>query len=263
MLISHGTGGSAGQMAWLAESLAEAGFLAVGVDHHGNNFVDGYVPQGFAYVWERPRDLRFALDALMAERSLGAVGAAGFSAGGYSSAALVGARLDGMLMWGLLEGRIPLPELPEFPDLAEAVRASVPASRLNRALADAGQDHRDERVQAAFLVCPGLGELVTGESLAGIGRPVGIHWGDADTITPPEQNALRYLDTIPGANGHSAGAETGHYHFLGNNPDGTQVRRQVAADAVAFFRTHLLTSPPETTASQATEPRAGAGSRPA
>jgi hypothetical protein len=38
-----------------------------------------------------------------------------------------------------------------------------------------------------------------------------IWWGDADTITPPEQNALRYLRAIPGAGGRSAGADVEHY----------------------------------------------------
>jgi predicted dienelactone hydrolase len=53
-------------MAWLAEVLAAAGFLAVSVDHHGNNLADGYLPQGFAFEWERPRDLSFTLDAITA-----------------------------------------------------------------------------------------------------------------------------------------------------------------------------------------------------
>jgi len=63
VVVSHGTGGAAEGMAWLAEPLAEAGFLAVAVDHHGNNYVDGYLPEGFAFWWERPRDLSFVLDS--------------------------------------------------------------------------------------------------------------------------------------------------------------------------------------------------------
>ncbi|MFB7514666.1 alpha/beta hydrolase family protein [Streptomyces sp. NPDC056144] len=239
VLVSHGSGGAARQMAWLAEPLAEAGFLAVAVDHHGNNFVDGYLPQGFTYLWERPRDLRFALDVLAAERPLGPVGAAGFSAGGYTSAALVGAVLDGDVLRAVVDRSVPLPEIPEFPDLIEALHAAVPANALERAVAEGGRAQGDERVRAAFLVCPGAGDLVTGESLAGIDRPVGIRWGDADTVTPPGAHALRYLADVPGAEGRSAGATTGHYDFLGDNPDGADARRGVAADAVAFFRTRL------------------------
>ncbi|WP_405940750.1 hypothetical protein [Streptomyces sp. NBC_00207] len=33
-------------MEWLVRPLHEAGFRVVALDHHGNNFVDGYEPQG-------------------------------------------------------------------------------------------------------------------------------------------------------------------------------------------------------------------------
>lgn len=53
--ITLDTAGSSGQMEWPAEPPRAAGFPAVPVDHHGNNFVDGCLPQGFAFEWERPR----------------------------------------------------------------------------------------------------------------------------------------------------------------------------------------------------------------
>ena len=68
----------------MTEALAGAGFLAVAVDHHGNNFIDGYSPEGFVRWWERARDFSFVLDELCAREDIGAVGAAGFSLGGYT-----------------------------------------------------------------------------------------------------------------------------------------------------------------------------------
>ena len=239
VLISHGTGGSAGQMGWLAEPLAAAGFLAVSVDHHGNNFVDGYLPQGFVFEWERPRDLSFVLDALAAEQPLGMVGTAGFSSGGYAGAALAGARIDSGALQAILDGRAPVPELPEFPGLLDALTQSVPGERLAQAFAEAGRDYSDARVRAAFLICPAIGELITEESLRAVECPVEIRWGDADTITPPKGNALRYLSLIPAAGGRSVGVDVEHYHFLGDNADGTEARRQVAWEVVDFFRAQL------------------------
>jgi predicted dienelactone hydrolase len=239
VLISHGTGGAAGQMAWLAEPLAAAGFLAVAVDHHGNNFVDGYLPQGFVFVWDRPRDLSFALGVLAGERPLGPAGAAGFSAGGYTAAALVGARIDPAAVQAVVDGLVPAPEIPEFPDLLAALRSCVPAEELTQVLGTAGGDMAAAQVRAAFLVCPGLGELVTRQSMAAISAPVEIRWGDADTITPPDRNARRFLGAIPSARGRSAGPDVGHYDFLGDNPAGEKVRRQVAAEAVSFFGAQL------------------------
>jgi predicted dienelactone hydrolase len=245
VLLSHGTGGAAGRMAWLAEPLVAAGFLVLAVDHHGNNSLDDYLPQGFAFEWERPGDLSFALSVLASERPLGPVGAAGFSSGGYTGAALVGARFDRAVLRAVMEGRVAIPELPEFPGFLDALRTSVPAERLERALADAGEDRSDSRVRAAFLVCPANGAMLTAESLAAIDRPVEIRWGDADTNTPPEENALRYLDTIPTAGGRSAGPDVEHYHFLGDNPAGEETRRRVAAEAVGFFTAQLRTALPK------------------
>ena len=58
ILLSYGTGASGRDLAWLAEPLAQVGFLVAAVDHHGNNWVDGYAAPGFIFVWERPADLR-------------------------------------------------------------------------------------------------------------------------------------------------------------------------------------------------------------
>ncbi len=100
ILLSHGTGGSAAQMAWLGTALARAGFMAAAVDHPGNNAQTGYTPAGFLLWWERATDLSDVLDGLLADAQLGPhidrgrVGAAGFSLGGYTVMELAGARTD-------------------------------------------------------------------------------------------------------------------------------------------------------------------------
>ncbi len=184
-------------MSWLSEPLADAGFYALAVDHHGNNFVDGYLPEGFAFVWERVRDLRFALDWFAGREPLGPVGAAGFSLGGYTAAALLGARLDRQLVAAILLGQLDLPPLPEYPNLQTDLVARVSPDRLGEAIEDSYGDFRDDRVEAAFLVSPAIGPLLTEQSLAAIDRPLAVRWGDADDIAPPAQNALRYA-AVPG-----------------------------------------------------------------
>src|SRR5690606_8457376 len=64
VLLSHGTGGAADDLAWWVAGLHDAGFDVAAVDHHGNNHHDGYLAEGFAWWWERPRDLSFVLDHL-------------------------------------------------------------------------------------------------------------------------------------------------------------------------------------------------------
>ncbi|GAA4893545.1 putative dienelactone hydrolase [Stackebrandtia albiflava] len=239
VLVSHGTGGAAEQMTWLAETLSRAGFLAVSVDHHGNNYVDGYRAGGFAAFWDRPRDFTVVMDHLAETGPVGRIGAAGFSIGGYTAAALVGARGDRDRFAVMLSGTVPVPPTPELPDLVAAVDAEVPESVRARWPTSAEGDQSDARVSAAFLVAPAIGPLLDPRSLTEIDRPVAVRWGGADDVTPAGENAELYANLIPGADGRQVGEEVGHYWFLHTEPVGAAVRAEVAADAVAFFTTHL------------------------
>ncbi|UED87299.1 alpha/beta hydrolase family protein [Streptomyces profundus] len=241
IVVSHGTGGSGGSMGWLAEPLAAAGFEVISVDHHGNNFVDGYDPEGFLYIWERPRDLSFALDRLAAERPIGPVGAAGFSVGGYTVAALAGGRADRKVLEAVLDSQVPLPPIPEFPDLLEALAAKAGPEELRArfAASDPEADLTDPRVRAVFQIAPAVGPLVSAESLRAVRVPVGIRWGGADTITPFAEQVEPYLTHIPTADGRSLGADVRHDDFIADPPADPTARPRAAADAVAFFRHHL------------------------
>ncbi|WP_455710955.1 alpha/beta hydrolase family protein [Streptomyces cinereoruber] len=241
VVVSHGTGGSGGDMEWLVQPLLGAGFRVVALDHHGNNHVDGYEPEGFLHVWERPRDVSFVLDALARERPLGPVGAAGFSLGGYTAAALAGARVVPEVLWAVLTGEVPLPEIPEFPDVLEALRAKYPVDEASRrALDAAAADLSDPRVRAVFQVAPGVGGLVSPESLAAVRVPVDIRWGGADTIAPYETDTRPYLENIPTASGRSAGPDVRHDDFFAPEPADPDVRFRVGGEAAAFFRRHLV-----------------------
>ncbi|GLU47435.1 alpha/beta hydrolase family protein [Nocardiopsis ansamitocini] len=238
VLVSHGTGGSAGQMDWLAEPLARAGFLVAAVDHHGNNHVDGYLATQFAALWERARDLSFVLDHLARGNELGPVGAAGFSAGGYTAAALLGARISEERYRAMLDLKVPVPEVPEYPGLIGEIRR-LPDAVLHSWPMTAAADYSDWRVECAFLICPGAGPLIDENSLERINRPVAVRWGDADDVTVPEENARHYARFIPGTDARSVGFDVAHYDFLGSEPRGGKIRVEVASEAVAFFTRHV------------------------
>lgn len=241
-LLSHGTGGSALDLGWLADALAGAGFLVAAVDHHGNTSTGRSLPEGFAFVWERPRDLSFVLGWLERERPIGAAGVAGFSLGGYSAAALVGARLSPEKVRAVLDGVVPAPPLPEFPGLIDALRSRVPPDELRRRIEEAGATVADPRILAAFLISPAIGQLVDESSLTAVDRPVAIRWGGADDNSPGSENALRYGRGIPGAEVSCLGETVGHYEFADDIAGAGPVRAQVAADAVAFLNRNLKLS---------------------
>ena len=100
ILLSHGFGGTARMMAWFGTALAREGYIVIAVDHPGNNGMDPMTPAGAILYWERPGDLSAALARVKADPmiaphlSLARLGVAGFPAGGFTSLAAAGARVD-------------------------------------------------------------------------------------------------------------------------------------------------------------------------
>ncbi|PYO09275.1 MAG: hypothetical protein DMD75_16240 [Candidatus Rokuibacteriota bacterium] len=97
IVLSHGTGGGAATMAWLAETLASNGYIVAAVNNHGNTAAEpSYQLHGFMLWWERARDISVLIDRLVADPQSGAhidrsrIGVAGFSLGGYTALAMVG-----------------------------------------------------------------------------------------------------------------------------------------------------------------------------
>ncbi len=261
ILLSHGTGGSARQLAWLGTALARAGFIAVAIDHPGNNGTGDPTVQGFTLWWLRARELSMALDTILQSPTFGPrvdktrIGAAGFSLGGYTIIALAGARID---LPAAIERCKNDPQAascqspPEFPNLVPkmlALRASDPS--YANALANSNANVADPRVRATYAIAPGVGEFVTLDSLHDIAIPVRIAYGTNDTIAPPPQNALRYANWIPNAATFPV-LSAGHYTFLdtctaaavrmlpaictdGPGVDRNAAHDAVAADAITFF----------------------------
>jgi predicted dienelactone hydrolase len=118
------------------------------------------------------------LDVLANEQPHGPVGAAGFSVSGYTVAALAGARLDPQRVAAALTGRAPLPPIPEFPGVLAALRQKVSEDVISAAVSAAGVDVSDSRVRAASLVAPGIGSLLTSESMRAVPIPVEIRWAE-------------------------------------------------------------------------------------
>lgn len=99
VILSHGYSGSWRNLAWLAEELAAQGYIVAAPDHPGTTAFD-MNPAQAAMMWERPRDLSRVIDALEGDATLagkvdvGRVAAIGHSLGGWTVAALAGARFD-------------------------------------------------------------------------------------------------------------------------------------------------------------------------
>jgi len=222
VLMSHGTGGSALGMGWFGRRLAEAGYVVLGANHHGNTAEEPYRAEGFWCWWERSRDLTcltdFALDrhAFKDRLDPDRVFASGHSLGGHTVLASAGARYSIQAFQSWLQSQPDMRGPREFPDLAdhldELERTSAPfrASLERHALS-----YRDPRFRAVFAMAPA--PTVRGfspDSLGAISIPVHIQTGAADAECPVEtctnwlgdQNSGFGIEILPG--------EVGHYVYL-------------------------------------------------
>ncbi|HUB02093.1 MAG TPA: alpha/beta fold hydrolase [Terriglobales bacterium] len=260
--LSHGTGGSALQMAWLGTYLASRGYIVVAVNHPGNNAVTGYTTQGFIEGWERAKDISTAITDMLADFRFGdkidpdRIGAAGFSYGGYTMMELAGATTDvsRVLSWcDRVKDRC---NPPEMPDLMEKFKAIEQQPDVQKSLQHAGDSYRDPRIRAVFAIAPAVAAAFTPESLHKISIPVEIVAGAADKIAPPAENAQFFaanirdakLTILPGGVAHytflDVGTDAGKKQFpqlFVDNPgvDRESIHKQVAELAADFFDQQL------------------------
>jgi predicted dienelactone hydrolase len=221
IVVSHGTGGSAQMMAWLAADLAARGYIVAAVNHPGNNALEAYTAEGFLLWWERARDVTVVVDGLLRSRDLAAridrtrIGAAGFSLGGYTVLALAGARTDPERWRAFC--RSPLREgceaPPEFPNLFARWSDLESRPSFREATRRAGRSYRDGRIRAVFAIAPALGPALIPESLAAIRLPVAIVSGADDRVVPVTSNARAIASRIPDAM-LTLVPGAGHYTFL-------------------------------------------------
>ena len=218
VLLSHGTGGMSLQLSWLSSFLASEGYIVASINHHGNNALEPYTPQGFLHYWERAKDLTAVLNLLLVDTCFGArinpdqVGAAGFSLGGYTVIAIAGGVTNIRLLIEAFQtsGRDLSKEIPEFP----AGRALVEEFKsLDRYAHVADASYCDYRVKSIFAIAPALGECFSPEGLSPIGIPVKIIAGEADQIAPAAVNASYFARHITGAELVIL-EKVGHYTFL-------------------------------------------------
>lgn len=265
VLLSHGTGGLAMQLAWLGSYLAARGYIAAAVNHPGDNALEPYTLQGFMLWWLRALDLSTVLDHLLADPIFGPrinknrVGGAGFSLGGYTMIELAGGVTNSQAVFDYCDS--PRSQgtcnIHEFPDLAGKARQALKTdSGFATAFARGDESYRDTRIRAVFAIAPGIGVAFSPETLANIPIPVEIVAGAADPIAPSRDNAeylarhIRHakLTILPGG--------VAHYTFLDNcgpagkrnlpvycgdarGVDRQRVHQEVAAMAVRFFDTSL------------------------
>ena len=73
IVLSHGNGGAAFQLAWLGTGLTRHGYIVVAVNHPGNNALEDYRVEGMSLWWLRAVDLSAIIDAMLVDRTFGSL----------------------------------------------------------------------------------------------------------------------------------------------------------------------------------------------
>jgi predicted dienelactone hydrolase len=261
VVISHGHGGTNLGHHDLAEVLAAHGFIVATLEHPRDNFHDQAGNGQPEVMAGRPRQVSAMVDAVLADPKWGKlvdrarIGVAGFSAGGYTSLLLVGAKPRFDRFVGYCQRH------REDRDTCSVVEGLAADGGLDAALAalQAGMSRwgevADPRIRAAFAMAP-QSIVFDRAGAAAIDRPVFLYYGTADRVLLPDENAQRLAPLVPTLAGVKTIEGAGHWVFLApctpalareageicRDPPGVdraKVHAQVDADALAFFRKAL------------------------
>ncbi|GKQ54613.1 dienelactone hydrolase [Bradyrhizobium sp. Ce-3] len=247
IVISHGRRGWLGGHHDTAAALADAGFIVLTINHPTDTERDTSGTDSLAVTVERPADIKRAIDYALggwpdaaridAER----IGLYGFSWGGYTGLAAIGATPD------LRKG------LPTCQ--TSSLRA---CKELEAGLVPSGPVVRDPRIKAAIIVDPFPVFFFQSGSLKGLTVPVQLWSSD------PAQNgdglsgccAAAVKDELPSPLDYHFVKDARHFSFLAPcTPKETEkfanictdapgfdraaFHRRFHAEAIAFFRKHL------------------------
>lgn len=187
VLLSHGSGGIGYRLFWLADPLVRSGMIVIAVDHQGNKLMDNS-GDGLMRVWERPRDLSFALDQVLqipefkTQIDLTRVAAVGHSAGGTTVLLLGGARLS----HEKFKSPIPLcagSKDPYFSKLCEQIK-TLDLKTYSKDIVE--RDHSDSRVKAVVAMDPGFAQSFETDSLKQM-RAKPFVWVADRLMTPQDE----------------------------------------------------------------------------
>ena len=247
VVISHGHGGGSLNHHDIAETLADAGFLVVALNHPGDNFSDLNRSGDISIMFQRPRDVKRLIDFLVTDWPQAEkidpdrIGFFGFSRGGYTGLVLAGAVPD------FHDATVPCPE--PAPICGEIRRNEIPAEPLSR----------DPRIKALALADP-LSFFSMKESLKAIDVPIQLwsseHGGDG--VLPSNVGALAV--NLPHKPDFHVVPGSAHFAFLAPCPpalansqseictdqagfDRVAFHRSLDATVLEFFRQNLGPAP--------------------
>ncbi len=209
VVLSHGSGGNAERLGWIASTLASAGMIVAAVNHPGTTSGNS-LPYRTVMPWERVDDLKAILDRMQDDPpaalrpDMTRVGALGVSLGGGSVLLLGGARLSKAAFLAYCDRNI------GKDDCGWLAEGGVDLSVIDAERYE--QDNQDPRVKAVVAVDPALSQAMTRDSLPRLGPSLIINLGKVEDV-PAAMRADHLAAEIPGGE-FLAVPGAAHFSFL-------------------------------------------------
>ncbi len=211
-VMSHGAMGSVRSMNWIAYPLAAKGYVVVGINHFGESWVYGREninPAAALKLWERPKDISFALNELAKQSPFEAtldtnnVLAIGFSSGGSTVLSLAGAEYQ----YDLAQKHC---ETNAKTDLSCRYTQQ---SHLPELPSEAYGSLKDKRIEQVVALDPAAGHITSKESLKKIDSKTLIFGLENSDFLPLEHHAAAYQKHMQNSKLHTFKGEEGHFVF--------------------------------------------------
>jgi predicted dienelactone hydrolase len=255
IVVSHGNWGSRFSQGWLALELVKAGYAVLSTSHPGT-IGDDQTAAGRYRLWDRSRDVSFALDEVLKDPKWAElidadrIGFVGHSFGGWTGVSLAGARYDPDRQRAFCQRM----ERKDF-----YCENTLKDDIGGLAATDAGDSFKDDRFKAFYIMASGPGQGFAADSLNSIKSPFVVDTAQFDESLEAIANSTNLARQIPTAK--EMVRPVGHFVYvpecrwligpiltrlaglpLCNDPKGVDralVHQQVAADVVAFFNSKL------------------------
>jgi predicted dienelactone hydrolase len=213
LVLSHGYRGNWSNQIWLASALTQKGYIVAAINHPGTTTHDRS-PQAAAQLWQRPVDVRRAIDSVTAQpEKFGLVAndriaVVGHSLGGWTALEIAGARFD--------PDRF-ADDCKAHPQLAScSVYGKINPASTSESKAALTADLRDKRVTAVVTLDLGLSRGMTDESLAALTVPtLVIAAGVPSRELPAELESANLAKRLPAATSRYVEiSDASHFSFL-------------------------------------------------
>jgi predicted dienelactone hydrolase len=244
VVMSHGRTGSFAGHHDIAEVLADAGFMVAAINHAGDTSADLSRTDDLSIYVSRPNDIKRLIDFMLAAPAFAAgidrdrIGLYGFSRGGYTALAVIGAE-------------------PDWTNVTERCR-QVKTHVCEQILAKEfpGSVTHDPRVKAAVIADP-LSVFFTDKSFAAVKILVQL-WASEFGGDGVQPHSVDIVDNnLPATHEYHVVANAGHFAFLAPCPPAlvaelpyickdagdfnrAAFHKQFNADALAFFQAQLM-----------------------